>query len=1490
MRCFSFVVTMAAALLFFGENYAQTTSSWPIYRSDSGLSGAAKVEGPIIPDLYWVKSIGLEKIQSPVVSADGTIVFTSRGDEFVYALRTDGAEKWRFSYKLPGGKNETFSAPPTLGSDGTVYVGSHEGSFFAINPNGSLKWRAKLGGYVGTAANIGKDGNLYLACDDAELYVFNPAGSLLCVGSLDGEKPGNTPAIVSFSQVYVPAGNSIFVFNSSCSRIARWILPTLGEVAWVASNANGKVLYAGSRSNPLVIALDTQTGKQIWNYSYNSRYGPPSQPALGPDGTIYFAGFDAGLLVALQANGKEKWTRDQGSARYKTMPVVDASGDIYIVNETLGLAAFAPNKTLLWNLPNVQCKYAPAFGPDGTIYVPSLKKLYAVRPQPPYAVTLELVSGNGQAGCIDSVLANSIQARVRDQYGKPFGGQPVRFRAIIGGGQPQDTTVNTSPDGIAKIEWQLGSKLDEQQLEISSRRNEQHLSGSPIIVFANAVGPKIAGASAVAFSRAEVRDSSDTTYTIFNRSDCILTIDRLEFSDSTTFSEIPPRTRNALIPPQGSLVVRLRFTPKDSGSHSGTLFIYSNDTTQNPFNVALRGEAFTKPKIIVEPLSLDFEEIKVGDDSMQTIKISNVGTALLVVSSFIFSDSAYSTDRRPPVTIAPSSSVVVPITFTPTEARQYPATLKIASNDAANNPVIVALDGRGTLAPDIHVAPNPLVLVACNDSIATGNVTISNRGNAILHVTSLKSDNPAFTFDTTSFDLPPGVSKIIRVSFSPKAVMADSGFMSIFSNDPNENPFAVKLRGEVKGPEIILIAKHSLLELCRGQSATVEVCIKNPSDCILRVDSLEYIFIFPPGVAKHAGRPQKENAVFNFPQFILPGDSLCFPPHKFIGTPVDFEIIVRARSNGIPDPDTLRIPVKIKPPVIAAVDTVDFGNVTVGETKTLLDSAKVWSVQCQVRIDSARITGLDKLAFKLEPKLTYPITLNEGDTVSIPVAFNPKDKGPHTALLEVFSNDPKHGLTNPIKIVLIGNGALKQPDIEVSPKSIAFGPACTDSLLIPVTVSNVGDTTLHVTKLDFTNLAFSTTHAGSFDLAPQASTTIWVSYTQTSAKIDTGSLLIYSNDPDSSEKIVVVKLHGETKPEIEVKPAAINFGAVCVDSAIAVKVFNAGKDTLRVKDLDFSNKAFSTTHDSAFAIAPCDSEIVWVRFSPTAGKADSGSLAIHSNDADEPIALVELKGEGGASKIAGSPSPVEFPIVNIRECDTGLQDSSAATYEIRNPGTCDLVISSFRVDGDFAIAPIAVPLTIPKDGAVSVKLYFKPKAKGASKGALHVFSNALSEPEHIVELKGTALATPQIAAKPDTLNFGQVPVNTSADSAVMVMNIGGDTLRVTNIAVTGTVFAPNGTLPLYNVNVYVPREDPGAFTPGVQCSRCSDDLPGSPVARAITDEAGNFRLENVPTGDNIPLVITIGKWRRKIIIPRVESCVEQSIGAGEARLPKNKAE
>jgi hypothetical protein len=109
--------------------------------------------------------------------------------------------------------------------------------------------------------------------------------------------------------------------------------------------------------------------------------------------------------------------------------------------------------------------------------------------------------------------------------------------------------------------------------------------------------------------------------------------------------------------------------------------------------------------------------------------------------------------------------------------------------------------------------------------------------------------------------------------------------------------------------------------------------------------------------------------------------------------------------------------------------------------------------------------------------------------------------------------------------------------------------------------------------------------------------------------------------------------------------------------------------------------------------------------------------------------------------------------------------------------------------------------------------------------------------------------------------------------------------------ISGTVFAPNGHLPLYNVAVFIPNTALDPVTVGVSCDRCGTPLSGSPVVKAQSDYMGNFQLAYAPSGHDIPLVIQLGKWRREVSIPVVLPCQDNKLtDPNLTRLPKNQSE
>jgi hypothetical protein len=110
-------------------------------------------------------------------------------------------------------------------------------------------------------------------------------------------------------------------------------------------------------------------------------------------------------------------------------------------------------------------------------------------------------------------------------------------------------------------------------------------------------------------------------------------------------------------------------------------------------------------------------------------------------------------------------------------------------------------------------------------------------------------------------------------------------------------------------------------------------------------------------------------------------------------------------------------------------------------------------------------------------------------------------------------------------------------------------------------------------------------------------------------------------------------------------------------------------------------------------------------------------------------------------------------------------------------------------------------------------------------------------------------------------------------------------------SLSGTVYAPNGTLPLYNVIVFVPNAPLEPFSAGVSCDQCGVGVSGAPIVSTLTDAHGAFRLEGVPVGKDIPLVFQVGKWRRRVTLPEVRPCVDNALTDPQlTRLPKNRSE
>src|SRR6185312_6947819 len=111
----------------------------------------------------------------------------------------------------------------------------------------------------------------------------------------------------------------------------------------------------------------------------------------------------------------------------------------------------------------------------------------------------------------------------------------------------------------------------------------------------------------------------------------------------------------------------------------------------------------------------------------------------------------------------------------------------------------------------------------------------------------------------------------------------------------------------------------------------------------------------------------------------------------------------------------------------------------------------------------------------------------------------------------------------------------------------------------------------------------------------------------------------------------------------------------------------------------------------------------------------------------------------------------------------------------------------------------------------------------------------------------------------------------------------------TTTTLSGTILDPAGKNPLYGVVAYVPNSKPAALLSGTSCQSCDTLYTGDPIAAAVSGVDGKFTIPSVPDGQNIPLVIQIGKWRRQFVIPSVTACMDNPV-TQTLTLPKNGTE
>lgn len=205
------------------------------------------------------------------------------------------------------------------------------------------------------------------------------------------------------------------------------------------------------------------------------------------------------------------------------------------------------------------------------------------------------------------------------------------------------------------------------------------------------------------------------------------------------------------------------------------------------------------------------------------------------------------------------------------------------------------------------------------------------------------------------------------------------------------------------------------------------------------------------------------------------------------------------------------------PAIALPSNSFNYGNVTVGNSVT-------WDMSVQ-SVGTAPLV-IDEIIFPhdfpVSTSATFPISIPAGQSVTIPLTYEPLTAGPLNGTIQISSNDPLNPLTN---VTLTGVAVIDGPNIYLPSSNHDYGTIRTNATKRwKMMVKNNGNAMLTISSISSDNPDFYIDEAAGFpaNLAPLDTLVVNVWFWPKQAVSYSGNLSIESNDPTQSPYLVTL--------------------------------------------------------------------------------------------------------------------------------------------------------------------------------------------------------------------------------------------------------------------------------------------------------------------------------------------------------------------------------
>jgi Abnormal spindle-like microcephaly-assoc'd, ASPM-SPD-2-Hydin len=491
----------------------------------------------------------------------------------------------------------------------------------------------------------------------------------------------------------------------------------------------------------------------------------------------------------------------------------------------------------------------------------------------------------------------------------------------------------------------------------------------------------------------------------------------------------------------------------------------------------------------------------------------------------------------------------------------------------------------------------------------------------------------------------------------------------------------------------------------------------------------------------------------------------------------------------------------VSPNLTVTPASINFGNVTMGSTQSqsaILSNAG----SATLTVNSAKVTGA---GFNITG-LNLPLSLAPGQSATAKVSFSPPATGTDTGNISLGASvaiqSPHRGHhhsswfassnTNFVVNVAVAGAGIGVGQLTAAPASVNLGNVQVGATQTqPASLINAGGTDVTVNQATITGTGFSMSGLLlPLKLAAGQSKSFNVGFKAQVAGTAHGSIAI-SSDAANAALNMTLSATGIMPGALVSNPSSLGFGAVSIGTTqtLAATVTNSGGSGISVTQASASGTGFKITGPSLpISLAVGQSATFTVSFNPQLSGPASGNLSIVST-ASDPSLTIPLSGSGiSAGSLSANPSSLSFGNVQL-----GNTQNLQAT--LTNSGGSAVSITQASTSGaGFSVTGPSLPMSLAGGQSAIFSVAFNPQSGNAVTGNLSIVGNGAAMN---IPLSGKGATPGLLSASSQTINFGNVQVNSSNTNSETLTNTGGSNVNVSQANASGTGFSVSGlNLPL----------------------------------------------------------------------------------------------